>query len=514
MAFPPLHRVRLTPSFSDLFFCVLIFWLFVADPSGWSRLLWDGDVALHTRIGDFVLDNGHVPLRDPWSFTMPGERWIAFQWGTGVLFAALNRAWGLKGIVLLCGAIIALYHTVLLREMVRRGAHGLIAVLLVMAGCNAAMIHYHARPHLLSLLWLTLAGCVIARDREAPSARIWWLVPLMLIWVNTHSGFPVLIAVLALLAIGSALEAAPGGRYATARRYGFVTLACAAATLVNPNTYHLHAHIRQFLNNPWIMEHVSEFQSPQFRSEPAYYFLVLLFLAMAMVSQFLRRRQWTEALWTVVFGMMCFVSARHIPLFLVLVLPGVAIELSRLWRDWVSRQPRVSVAHPLDEVGGKLGAGLRPVGLAALAGLIAIVLLSDSRRWPTDLSDKYFPRQAIRSNAPELAQGRLFTTDQWADYLLWVNYPRQRVFMDGRSDFFQERVGNDYLAILEGRPGWRRLLDRWGIDRILVPPGAHLVERLSSDASWQTRYSDKEAVLLVRAATTSAGLDSPGLASE
>ena len=53
----------------------------------WDRLLWDGDTALHTRTGDFILDHGYIPTTDPFSFTKPGQRWIAFQWLTGVAFS-------------------------------------------------------------------------------------------------------------------------------------------------------------------------------------------------------------------------------------------------------------------------------------------------------------------------------------------------------------------------------------------------------------------------------------------
>src|ERR1700688_429839 len=70
----------LSPSLTDVFFLALLFWLFASDPSGWDRLLWDGDTALHTRTGDFILDHGYVPTTDPFSFTKPGERWYAFQW--------------------------------------------------------------------------------------------------------------------------------------------------------------------------------------------------------------------------------------------------------------------------------------------------------------------------------------------------------------------------------------------------------------------------------------------------
>ena len=31
---------------------------------------------------------------------------------------------------------------------------------------------------------------------------------------------------------------------------------------------------------------------------------------------------------------------------------------------------------------------------------------------------------------------RIFTHDQWGDYLIYRLYPQTKVFMDGRSDFY------------------------------------------------------------------------------
>jgi hypothetical protein len=91
--------------------------------------------------------------------------------------------------------VTALTYTVLLRDMVKRGAHGIAALLIALMIANASSIHLHARPHLFTILFFVFAHYLIARDRERPSKQIWWLVPLTVVWANVHSGFPVLAAV-------------------------------------------------------------------------------------------------------------------------------------------------------------------------------------------------------------------------------------------------------------------------------------------------------------------------------
>jgi hypothetical protein len=482
----------LRPSLTDLFFLTVLFWLFMADPAGWDRLLWDGDTALHTRTGDFILDHGHIPTTDPFSFTKPGERWFAFQWLTGVVFAGLNRTVGLKGIVLLCGVVIALFLTVLARDMVQRGVNGLIALLLVMFGASASMIHFHARPHLFTLLFLVLANFLIARDRERPSWRIWLLPPLMVLWVNMHSGFPALLAVLGILAVGCALSQ----DWPRTKRYGSVLAACAVATLINPNGIALHVHVAKFLNSPWAMANINEYQSPVFRSEALYCYMGILFLALMACGRHFARREWTECLWILFFAAGSLVSARHIPLFIATALPLVGLALNELWIKLTAGQPASSVPGVLAEMSEKATGNLQPVSVWTAVVVVCVALFANSKNWPTDLSAKFFPVSLVHDFAGDLVSSRVFTTDQWGDYLLWTGYPKQKVFMDGRSDFYGDAIGRDYLTILEARPGWREALERYKVNMILVPPETPLIDLLSYNPGWRVLHRDDQAVLL------------------
>ncbi|MBS1823871.1 MAG: hypothetical protein JST93_01000 [Acidobacteria bacterium] len=486
-----------TPSLTDFFFFATIFWLFLAEPGGWDRLLWDGDTALHTRTGDWILDHGAVPVVDPFSYTQPGERWFAFQWFTGVLFAWLNRMAGLKGIVLVCGGAIALTMTILVRDMVRRGASGLIAIVLALVATNAMSIHFHARPHLFTLLFLAIGHYLIARDLEQPSWRVWLIVPLVLTWVNMHSGFPVMIATLGLLTAGRGLSALCGDApWKQVFRYGILTALAALATLANPNGIALHQHISKFLSNSWILQYVDEYKSPVFRSEPMYYFMVILFTGLMAARTQIEKRNWHTVLWLLFFGAGSLVSARHVPIFMVVALPAVALELTGLLRQWAEQAGRKSTAEVLYEIGEKTTQKLQPISVWSPALLCLAAVFSTT--WPVDLSAKYFPTTLVRKNAELLAGARVFTTDQWGDYLLWVNYPRQKVFMDGRSDFFQQKTGGEYLKISNGQDGWRESLERYGVNVVLAPPDLPLARNLGKDPAWREADKSKMAVLLVR----------------
>ena len=128
--------------------------------------------------------------------------------------------------------------------------------------------------------------------------------------------------------------------------------------------------------------------------------------------------------------------------------------------------------------------------------ILGVALFANPKNWPTDLSAKYFPVTVAHDFASNLEKGRVFTSDQWGDYLLWTGYPRQKVFIDGRSDLYGEEIGNDYVTILEARPGWREAMDRYKVNMVLVPPETPLIELLSFNPAWHVLHRDKQSVLL------------------
>jgi hypothetical protein len=97
-----------------------------------------------------------------------------------------------------------------------------------------------------------------------------------------------------------------------------------------------------------------------------------------------------------------------------------------------------------------------------------------------------------------LSTHRVYTHDEWADYLIFRNWPLQRVFVDGRSDFFGPEIGRLAQDIAQARAGWRTGLDRYGVEIVLAPPAWPLVERLRLESSWKVVEDASEAVIFQR----------------
>jgi hypothetical protein len=457
---------------------------------GWGRLLKDADTGLHIRIGDYILQTGHVPTTDPFSFTKNGDEWYASEWLSGVVFSTLNASFGLKGVVFVCGAAIALTLLIVLRTCLLNGSNGLLAVILMLCAANAGSLHFLARPHVFTWLFLSITLWILTKDAIAPSARVWLLVPLTALWVNLHGGFAVVFGLLACAMAGAVFERP------RLLRYLKVAGACALACLLNPFGYKLLLHTGAYLQNTSVRNTIAEFQAPTFRSEAHIYFMVLLFTGLSVSGFLLANRRYGEALIIFGLGAMALTSVRHVPIYAICTAPIIARELSVRWNAFVEKQPRASVGRAIQDMTESMRLTMRPAVLWPVVMLAVLFLVPGATRWPENFDAKDFPVVIESRHGAELAAARLFTTDQWADYLMFRN-PAQRVFMDDRY-FYGERIVNDALKMMEGAAGWRLLLNSYRIDAVLCPPGAPLASLLAEDKGWRLEDKDGTALLFRR----------------
>jgi hypothetical protein len=96
---------------------------------------------------------------------------------------------------------------------------------------------------------------------------------------------------------------------------------------------------------------------------------------------------------------------------------------------------------------------------------------------------------------------RIFTPDEWGDYLIYKLSPRKfKVFVDGRSDFYGGEFDQDYVEVLNVKYNWQQTLDRYGVDTILLPCDAPLSGALKESRRWRVAYDDGMAIVFRPAA--------------
>ena len=495
------------PSLSDLFFVAVLVWVCMSGgAAGWEGLLADADIGWHIRTGEWILDHHAVPHQDLYSFSKAGAPWYAWEWGSDVIYGSLHRMAGLKGVVLLAGVLISLFAWTLLRRMVGRGVHLLWAMIVSLLGVGAASIHFLARPHLFTLLFLSIAVWMIELDRREPSEksarRLWLLVPLTVVWTNLHGGFLALIAVLGLTAVGYAVEAIIKGSrqfedYRNAVRYGVLAAACAAASLINPYGYLLHVHVAEYLRSDWIRNTIQEFQSPIFRNENVLQFEALMLIGLVATGLLFRRGRIVEGLWIVYFAHMSLGSVRHVPIFVTVCSVVIAGEISDWWRAWTGGAKKSSLFGIVNQMSGDLAPSFMRISAWPFLLVGTLVAMGAPIKWPKDFPAIVFPVKMIHDHSGLILNTKLLTTDQWGDYLIYLN-PKQKVYVDGRSDFYGQEIGNEYLRMTGGQWEWEKIMKKYEFTSVLMPSELPICQLLKRDPGWRVEEDSGKTILLVR----------------
>ncbi|MBZ5725779.1 MAG: hypothetical protein LAP87_12365 [Acidobacteriia bacterium] len=505
--------VRLLPSLTDFAFLAPMGILF-SRMGGTKTLLGDCDTGWHIRTGEWILAHRAVPTHDVFSFSKPGGDWYAWEWLSDVLFAGLN-SWGGLAAVVLFSILLISFTNVLLFRLVRRKANPLLAIAVTLMAAAVSSIHWLARPHLFTLFFLVLFYFALEEVREGRPrlAGIPYLAILPLatiLWTNLHGGF--FVGILAIGAYGAgellAVLFSSGGRtwrpaWQRARALFLSALACLAASLVNPYFYRLHVHMAKYLGDPYNSQHIMEFLSPSFHHPTAIFFEVLLALAVAAAIWNLSQKRFPEALLLLVWAHGALLAARNIPIFAIAAAPAVAAAVE----DWFARLPRLDVAAWLRSAAARFNALAADMGetdalgrwhlvSAAAVALVAALLYAPHppASFRPEFDPKSYPAAALRTLRSDPA-ARIFTDDEWGDYLIWRLYPGHQVFVDGRSDFYGDDFENKFMDVLSVKYGWEKTLARFGVNTILLPPNAALAGALKESSRWRVVYDDGVALI-------------------
>lgn len=458
----------------------------------------DPDVWWHIRTGQNILATHHWPTTDPYSFTVSGAPWMAYEWLGDAFLGAVAKYGGLQGllallIVLSSVIILALYYFAALRS--GSSKVGFVSSLLL---CSIAFASFTLRPQMFGYLFLILTLIALEHFRQGRERGIWFLPLLFLVWVNTHGswliGLGLIITYLACglkeFSLGSIEAASWTNRQR--RRLELVLLLCLPAIPITPYGPHLAAYPFTVASSlPVNVGNVLEWQSMPFNLVGGKIFLaaVLAFFLLQMVV----RSKFHLAEILLFFGgtAMACLHLRFVILFVPFFAPVFAVLLAR----WVPPYERSKDQFVLNGV------------------IIAMVVACLIRYFPSQLETqgivaREFPARAVSYLKQHPVAGPMYNTYGFGGYLIWA-LPEKKVFIDGRGDLYElGGAFGDYLEIAHLRPAAFLLLKAYGIQSCLLERSEPLATVLAAMPEWQTAYSDEGSVLYVRRNQTA---DSPAV---
>ena len=501
----------LLPSVSDLIFALLVFALSTGILS--QKLLGDAGIGWHIRTGELILKTHSVPRVDSFSSTMNGKPWYAWEWLYDILVAVIHHAAGLNGVVFFSALLIALTFALVFQMMRARGVTLGIAVVMLLLAVSASSIHFLTRPHLFSWLFTVIWFAALdGFETDGKSRRLIWLPVIMLVWVNLHGEFLVGFVLQGVYLIGAWARKSDGnsgsdalGRTRALLMTGVLML---VATFANPYGFKLHVHIYRYLSDPFLMDHIDEFLSPNFHGLPQKCFAVLLLLTILGVAAARTRLRTSQVL------VLCFAvytglyASRNIPISSILLVLIVAPVLSTVAGEWaensvISAEIRSRLREFAARVNG-VDSQLRGHAWAVLAVLLGIWIcvnrghLTSRTVMDARFDERRFPVRAVDFLLQSDVHEPVFCPDSWGGYLIYRLYPETQVVVDDRHDLYEAEFLKDYLKIVRVGEQWNQALLQMHANLVLVPKSSALANLLWEVPEWKSVYQDDTAALFRR----------------
>jgi len=426
--------LRFFPSLTDVAFLLPIPFIFV-NLVGAKVLLQDEDTGWHVRTGEWILANHRLPYSDMFSFTRPGAPWFAWEWLWDVMFGWLHQHGGMAAVVLASLLVICLTCALTYRLALRKCDNVLIAFGVTLVAIAGSTIHWLARPHLFTLLFVVIFYHILERVQDGRTRLLWWLPFLMVLWTNIHGGWIAGFLLILPYAAGEltafAIERAPELRRRAllrARGYSLCAAGCLLATFVNPYTYRLHLHIIGFFTEAYHLDNINEFLSLSFHHPASRYFEVMLFLAACAVFWSAARGQFGYIFLLLGWAHLALFSGRNIPIFMMLAAPlGAAAAhdlLKRVSGADLAAWVRKSIAY-VEEFSGEFGRmdcapRFHVISAVALALIVALFYApAPPEKFRAEYDAEKFPAKALAALGHSGILDRTCTLDTWGGYLIY-----------------------------------------------------------------------------------------------
>lgn len=489
------------------------------------------DIFWQLQSGKYMLETKSFIHRD--IFTLAPDA-LRFEhcWLHDILFYLIYTASGYVGISLFKGALVTATAALLAAAARVRGASWTSILLLLIPAVQVTNGHWLARPQLWTYLLFAFFLLILEKHRKSGGPLLWWLVPLMLLWVNLHAGAVLAFPILAAYLVGEGLFLLFRKSTLTKRAYAslwLVLVLLLGATMVTPygsqvlNTLKIApslggariesesspaqlqvptekglkfesgiaregdrvGSITQLYNMDW--------RQVTFWRDRA--FFIGLGIAAALLLLGWRRLTLTDLFLLGGLTLMGFQLYRHTPFFFM---AGAALLPPYL---------DAAVQPVTRRLGERSRTALQAAAILAaisVAGFFFHELATVNGFFRTGLRNWNYPVQAADFVRKNHLPGTLYNTYEWGGYLEWTLYPDYRVFWDGRAD--SRKMFAAGLRISHGDPGWKEDLNTYNVNTLVLCPltfdlgGRRLVldQLRRPDSGWALVFADDSALVFVR----------------
>jgi len=493
-------------NFSAAVFYISLFLLILAlsfaypavDTDFWARLLQ----------GYSVLETGSVMYFDPFSY-IPTHAWIDHEWGSGVIFAVVQNAFGYTGQIvlkalLLFFAMFFVIRTIKLRGIKNTKLYNILFFLFVIYSLENS-IFSGIRCQNFTFLFFMISLYLLELVRIKQNFKILAAFPfMMLFWGNIHGGCVSGLGLLLLYAVGEFLNKKPF-------KYYIYTFAVSAAVLViNPYgiDYLKFLLSATTMSRTYIVEWRSIFENDFLILLKSKIFAVI-FLSAAFGSLLgtIRQKEKIDYTKYLVLGTMFALAFAHIKHFPLLIFTATALLYDDFFFFFNNLMQKIRTALKINSESFIKNFVTVKEAIIYILVLWEILFLFNIYKKTADihLFRKYPVKMTEFIKENEL-KGNILNHFDIGSFLSYKLFPLNRIYMDGRYEevYYDKAVIYNWCFYndsdsLDGKEKWNTLFEVYGLpDYIIVAEDTLIYPKMKNFLNYTDIFKDNKYHLYVR----------------
>lgn len=447
----------------------------------------DKDWGWHYKYGQYLLENGHILVRDIYSWTLAGYAWINHSWLFDPILYTLFNNFGYIGLSLL-GAIVGIisFYLVTRNEKLQYWQLGIVAFFF--AKIAETGMSEGLRSQVLALLPLSALMYVLNKARTNPN--LFNVIPfIFLLWVNLHGTFAFGMMVLSVFFACYFFELKD-------QRKRLITtfLITFILTLFNPFTYHSYLEVIRHTGSPYL-QNVFEWLPIYANCYECHVQSFSIYVVVLITALFVKPQKSEIPYFIIMLGLtyQAINARRYLPLYAVTTIPLLVSYLSRLKINFLN----------LDKY---------KITLYLTIFLIVFnITYNLTSRLPSFNFYKYSeadfcrnigncPMGALKYLKDHPTRGNGTNFYDWGGYMIGKGFA-SKIFVDGRMHLWSVRdytPFGDYIKMYYNQD--KKLFMEYDFDWALVQPNSGVAQMIQSGTvgNWKLQYQDDRSHYYVR----------------
>ncbi|MEK7309030.1 MAG: tetratricopeptide repeat protein [Nitrospirota bacterium] len=473
---------------------------------GMSGELYDPDIWLHLKTGEYIMQHGAAPQTDIYSASVNGKEWINHSSLTQVIFYAVFNLAGADGLIFFSAILMLLAFLLLFLGIYKNRSVFTLSIVVLTLTIFASKIRFNIRPENFSVLFF--CAFLFILTRQINKKWVFFLPLIQLAWVNCHGFFVLGPLLVGLFLIGERSKMQEKAYRNLMLAFLLTMLVC----LVNPYgikgaLYPLTVVSKTIFSSPAINNKIIELFPPwrlSFSQVGAYYTLLIVSFASFLFN--LRKINFTYLFSWLVFLAVSFNINRNIIFFNCLACIATADNFSRM--DFKESISKLFPDRLIFLLKCLILAFITVVSVKYSLSLLddSYYIFSENRVKSSLLGEArgIYPDKAVDFLLKNKLPDNLFNVFSHGSYLIYRLAPGNHVFVDGRTELYNNDFFRDYYRIFNAdKPTIDGLLRQYKINTILLsgnfyPDLEELIKYLSQNKDWSLVYLNDDGLIFMR----------------